>query len=148
VEPLDMRNVVASARMAHLATVGADGRPHLVPICFVVLGDVVYSAVDHKPKRRTRLRRIANVEATGHACLLVDRYSEDWSALWWVRLDGRARLVGDPDEKAHAIAALVDKYEQYADQAPTGPVLALDITRWSGWSAAASQSAQRGRSPG
>jgi hypothetical protein len=60
---------------------------------------------------------------TGHACLLVDRYSEDWSALWWVRLDGRARIVGDPDEKAHAIAALVDKYEQYADRAPTGPVL-------------------------
>jgi len=110
-------------------------------------GDIVYSAVDHKPKRGTRLRQIANVEVTGRACLLVDRYSEDWPALWWVRLDGRARVVDDPDEKTRAIAALVNEYEQYVDQAPTGPVLALDVTRWSGWSAAAPQPARPGRSP-
>jgi PPOX class probable F420-dependent enzyme len=130
-----MRRLAESARVAHLATVGADGRPHLVPVCFVLLGDVVYSAVDHKPKRTTRLRRVANIEATGRACLLVDGYSEDWSALWWVRLDGAGRVVDDPVEAARAVTALTGKYPQYAGRAPAGPVIAVDVTRWSGWSA-------------
>jgi PPOX class probable F420-dependent enzyme len=130
-----MRRLAESARVAHLATVGADGRPHLVPVCFVLLGDVAYSAVDHKPKRTTRLRRVANIEATGRACLLVDGYSEDWSALWWVRLDGAGRVVDDPVEAARAVTALTGKYQQYAGRAPAGPVIAVDVTRWSGWSA-------------
>jgi PPOX class probable F420-dependent enzyme len=131
----DMRRLVRSARVGRLATVDAEGHPHLVPVCFVLLSETVYSAVDHKPKRSTRLRRFANVEATGHACLLVDRYSEDWSTLWWVRLDGRGRAVTDPIEAGGAVAALVDKYLQYAEKPPTGPMLALDVTRWTGWSA-------------
>jgi PPOX class probable F420-dependent enzyme len=135
VEERDVRRLAASARVGRLATVGADGRPHLVPVCFVLLGDTAYSAVDHKPKRSSRLRRLVNVEATGHACLLVDRYSEDWSTLWWVRVDGRAREVADPAEAARAVAALVDKYIQYTERAPPGPVLAIDISRWVGWSA-------------
>jgi PPOX class probable F420-dependent enzyme len=68
--------------------------------------------------------------------LLVDHYREDWSALWWVRLDGRGRVVDGPDEAARAVDGLRDKYPQYADLPPTGPVIALDVTRWSGWSAA------------
>jgi PPOX class probable F420-dependent enzyme len=135
VDERDMRRLAASARVGRLGTVGSDGRPHLVPVCFVLLGGTVYSAVDHKPKRSTRLRRLVNVEATGQACLLVDRYSEDWSMLWWVRLDGRARVVDDPAEAARAVAALVDKYPQYAEQPPAGPVLALEITQRAGWSA-------------
>jgi PPOX class probable F420-dependent enzyme len=131
----DMRRLVESARVARLATVGSDGRPHLVPCCFALPGDVVYSAVDHKPKRGTKLRRIANVEATGHASLLIDDYSEDWSTLWWVRLDGHGRVVADPAEAARAVDALVGKYEQYARQPPAGPVLAVAVTRWTGWSA-------------
>ena len=134
-EERDIRRLAASARVGRLATVGADGRPHLVPVCFVLLGDTAYSAVDHKPKRSSRLRRLVNVEATGHTCLLADRYSEDWSTLWWVRLDGRARVVADPAEAGRAVAALVDKYIQYAERAPTGPVLAIDVSRWVGWSA-------------
>jgi PPOX class probable F420-dependent enzyme len=130
-----MPHSVGSTRVAHLSTVGADGRPHLVPVCFVLIGDVVYTAVDHKPKRSTRLRRLANIEATGHACVLIDQYSEDWSALWWVRLDGRGRVVNDPAERERAVAALVDKYQQYADQPPAGPVLAVDVTGWTSWSA-------------
>jgi PPOX class probable F420-dependent enzyme len=116
--------------------VGRDGDPHLVPVCFVLLDEVVYTAVDHKPKRSSRLRRVANIEATGRACLLVDRYEEDWSRLWWVRVDGAGRVVTDPGEAASAVAALVDKYEQYAAHRPDGPVLALDPVHWSGWSAA------------
>lgn len=120
--------------MARLATVDADGRPHLVPVTFVLLGEVVYTAVDEKPKRSTRLRRVANIEATGRACLLVDEYHEDWSALWWVRLDGKARVVTDPAEVDRALAALTAKYPQYEPQPPRGPVLALDITNWAAWS--------------
>ena len=130
-----MRGIVAAARVARLATVDADGRPHLVPICFVLLDATVYSAVDHKPKRTTRLRRLANLAATGHACLLVDHYDEDWTALWWVRLDGTGRVVTDPAEAARAVGALARKYPQYAQRPPEGPVLAVDVARWTGWSA-------------
>jgi PPOX class probable F420-dependent enzyme len=129
------RRFIESARVARLATVAPDGRPHLVPVCFVLIDDTVYTAIDHKPKRGSRLRRIANIEATGHACLLVDHYSEDWSALWWARLDGRGRVVDDPAEAGRAVAALVGKYEQYAARPPAGPVLAIEVTGWSGWSA-------------
>jgi PPOX class probable F420-dependent enzyme len=136
VDVQDMRGLVERARVAHLATVAADGQPHIVPVCFVLSGEIAYSAVDRKPKRGPRLRRLANIVATGHACLLVDRYDEDWSVLWWVRLDGRGRVVTDPVEAARAITALVGKYQQYAGRTPAGPVLAVDIARWSSWSAA------------
>jgi PPOX class probable F420-dependent enzyme len=133
---VDARSLVAAARVGRLATVDAAGRPHAVPVCFVLLGDTAYSAVDHKPKRSTRLRRIANIEATGRACLLVDHYEEDWSALWWVRLDGAARVVTDPGEAARAVDGLVGKYPQYAARPPAGPVLALDVRKWTAWSGA------------
>lgn len=130
-----MRQLVGDARVARLATVDKRGVPHAVPVCFALLGDAVYSAVDHKPKRGTRLRRTANIETTGRACLLVDEYAEDWSRLWWVRLDGSGRVVGEPPERGAAVAALVAKYRQYTDRPPAGPVIAVDVVRWSGWSA-------------
>ena len=130
-----MRRLVEQARVGRLATVSADRRPHAVPVCYALLGEVAYSAVDHKPKRPGRLRRIANLQQTADACLLVDEYGEDWSALWWVRLDGRGRVCDDPAEAAAAVSALAGKYPQYRQRPPAGPVIALDITRWSGWSA-------------
>ena len=130
-----MRRLVSTAPVGRLATVRRDGRPHVVPICFVVTNDVVYSAVDNKPKRHRHLQRISNVAATGTASLLVDEYDDDWSRLWWVRLDGRARLVDDRAEAERAISLLSDKYPQYRDQPPSGPVLAVDVERWVGWSA-------------
>lgn len=135
VEPEAIRGRVATAQVGRLATVGGDGRPHAVPICFALQGETVYSAVDHKPKRATQLRRVANLTETGRACLLVDEYTEDWSTLWWVRLDAAGRVVDDPAERAAAVAALVEKYPQYRERPPAGPVIALDVTRWSGWSA-------------
>ncbi len=131
-----MRELVGAARVARLATVDAAGRPHLVPICFVLLGEIVYSAVDHKPKRSARLRRIANLTATGHASILIDGYDEDWTRLWWVRLDGTGRVVSDPAEASQATAALVAKYQQYAAHPPEGPVIAVAVTSWRGWQAA------------
>ena len=129
-----MRARVDAARVAHLATVGADGRPHLVPVCPVRLDERVYHAVDHKPKRGPRLRRLANIEATGHASLLVDAYDEDWTRLWWVRLDGTGRVVADPAEASSAVTALIAKFPQYAARPPVGPVIAIDVRRWTGWS--------------
>jgi PPOX class probable F420-dependent enzyme len=129
----DMRRRVASARVGHLGTAGP--RPHVVPVCYVLVADTAFTAVDHKPKRSARLRRIANVEATGWACLLVDEYHDDWTRLWWVRIDGPARMVDDAGEAARAIDALAAKYPQYAQRRPSGPVLALEAERWSGWQA-------------
>jgi PPOX class probable F420-dependent enzyme len=130
-----MRGLVSRAPVGRLATVRSNGRPHVVPICFVVVEEVVYSAVDDKPKRHRRLQRVSNITATGTASLLVDEYDEDWSRLWWVRLDGKARLVDNAAEAERAIQALSGKYPQYRDQPPSGPVLAVDVERWVGWSA-------------
>jgi PPOX class probable F420-dependent enzyme len=130
-----MRRLVSRAPVGRLATVRRDGRPHVVPICFVVAGEVVYSAVDDKPKRHRHLQRVSNITATGTASLLVDEYDEDWSRLWWVRLDGKARLVDNAAEAERAIRSLSGKYPQYRAQPPSGPVLALDVESWIGWSA-------------
>jgi PPOX class probable F420-dependent enzyme len=136
VSPQEARRRFAAARIARLATVDADGRPHLVPLVFAVTGETIYSAVDHKPKRTTALRRLANVAANPRVALLVDRYDEDWTALWWVRADGAARVL-DPavPEAAQAVALLAERYAQYRERPPGGPVLAVDVTRWSGWAA-------------
>lgn len=129
-----MRRRLAEARVGRLATVTASGRPHVVPCCFALDGDTVYSAVDHKPKTTHRLARLANMRATGVASLLVDHYDEDWTTLWWVRVDGRGRVVEtSPDERDRALGLLQVKYEQYRRQPPTGPVAALDITTWRSW---------------
>ena len=130
---MDARARFAAARVARLATVGADGRPHLVPVCFAVDGDTVYSAVDEvKPKATLRLRRLRNVAENPAVSLLVDHYDDDWSALWWVRADGRARVL---ETAPDAIALLAARYPQYAEAPPGGPVIAVDVERWAGWSA-------------
>jgi PPOX class probable F420-dependent enzyme len=131
----DQRRRVADARVARLATLEEGGPPHLVPFCFVLAGDTLYSAVDRKPKRTGRLRRLDNVRARPDVTVLVDAYEEDWSRLWWVRLRGRARVLEGGDEHDHALALLRGKYAQYGEQPPTGPVLAVDVREWRGWSA-------------
>lgn len=129
-----MRERVAEARVGRLATVRPDGRPHLVPCCFALVGDVVYSAVDAKPKSTLALRRLANLRANPAASLLVDHYEDDWSHLWWVRADGHGRIV-EPgqEERVNALALLAAKYEQYRRTPPPGPVVALDVLHWTAW---------------
>jgi PPOX class probable F420-dependent enzyme len=132
----EARRQFAAARVARLATVGPDGRPHLVPITFVVVGDIVYSAVDSKPKRTTALRRLANVRENPRVAVLVDQYDDDWSRLWWVRADGAGRVLDPADAEAGAaIGELARRYPRYRAERPAGPVLAIDVDRWSGWSA-------------
>jgi PPOX class probable F420-dependent enzyme len=132
------RALFATARVAHLATVGADGRPHLVPIAFALDGDTLYTAVDHKPKRTTQLRRLENVAANPSVSVLADHYDEqDWSALWWVRADGVARILAPDDPQRARVAALLQaRYEQYRRRPPPPPAIAVSISRWSGWRAA------------
>src|SRR5712692_6363268 len=98
-----MRARVIDARVARLGTIGATGAPHLVPFCIALDGDVLYSAVDRKPKRSVRLRRLENAAAEPRVCVLVDHYEEDWSRLWWVRLDGRALQLEPGAETERAL---------------------------------------------
>ncbi|MFC6006244.1 TIGR03668 family PPOX class F420-dependent oxidoreductase [Angustibacter luteus] len=126
----------ADARVARLATVDAQGRPHVVPLVFAVDGDRVVSAVDHKPKRSNDLRRLANIAANPAVALLVDHYADDWTTLWWVRADGRARVLAPDDvEAGDALDRLASRYPQYVEQRPDGPVLVVDVDRWTGWTA-------------
>jgi PPOX class probable F420-dependent enzyme len=133
----EARRLFATARVARLATVGASGRPHLVPLVFALAGDIVYSAVDAKPKRTTALRRLENVLHDPRVALLADHYDDDWDALWWVRADGAGRVVdrGEPEAR-RAVALLAERYPQYRADQPRGPVLAIAVERWSGWRAA------------
>ncbi|MEV6165854.1 TIGR03668 family PPOX class F420-dependent oxidoreductase [Streptomyces sp. NPDC052052] len=134
----EARERFAVARVAHLATADAAGRPHLVPVVFALDGDVVVLAVDHKPKRTIRLKRLANIAANPSVCLLTDHYEDDWDRLWWARADGRARVSGRRDrssEAARGVGLLTAKYPQYAERPPDGPVVEVSVLRWSGWRA-------------
>jgi PPOX class probable F420-dependent enzyme len=126
---------LTAARVARLATIDPDGRPHLVPIVFALDGETLYSAVDRKPKRSTTLRRIENARARPDVTILVDHYEDDWGRLWWIRLRGRARVLDDGEEREHALELLREKYPQYRAEPPGGAVLAVDVTETREWSA-------------
>jgi PPOX class probable F420-dependent enzyme len=131
----DARSRLAAARVARLATVDARGRPHLVPITFAAEGDCIVTAVDHKPKRDADLRRLRNIRAQPRVTVLADHYEERWEALWWVRADGAARILGEAEaeERAAALRLLLVKYPQYRDRPPAGPVIRIDVDGWTGW---------------
>jgi PPOX class probable F420-dependent enzyme len=120
---------LAVARIGRLATVTPAGRPHVVPVCFALHDGRIVTAVDAKPKATTELARLENVRATGRASLLVDHYEEDWSGLWWVRVDGAAEVI----RSEPAIDALSEKYEQYREARPAGPVIAIQPEHWRSW---------------
>jgi PPOX class probable F420-dependent enzyme len=123
------------ARVAHLATVRADGRAHVVPVVFALDGDVAYSIADPKPKRSLDLLRHRNIGAHPKVSLLVDEYHEPWEGIWWVRADGSARVVEDGPERDLAIDLLRAKYPQYAEwTTPFGAATVITIERWSSWS--------------
>ncbi len=123
----------AVAPVARLATVTPDGRPHVVPIVFALDGEVVYTAVDGKPKSSARLQRLTNIEANPRVSILVDRYADDWSQLWWVRADGVATVVSDGPECARGLTLLRSKYPQYEQVSLEGPVIAVAVEKWASW---------------
>jgi PPOX class probable F420-dependent enzyme len=130
-----MRQRAAAARVARLATTRADGRPHVVPCCFAVEGNLLYTAVDDiKPKSSLELRRIDNLRLHPEVCALVDEYAEDWASLWWIRMDGRARLADRGSvERESALEFLASKYEQYRRRPPPGTVVVVEIDVWRAW---------------
>jgi PPOX class probable F420-dependent enzyme len=131
----EMRRRLGEVRVARLATIGSEGRPHLVPITFAVAADEIYFSVDQKPKRTTDLQRLRNIAANPTVALLADHYEEDWTRIWWVRVDGTARVIESTDEAERAIDALVARYPQYARSRPAGPAVSIRIERLSGWAA-------------
>jgi PPOX class probable F420-dependent enzyme len=146
-----LRRRITRARVGHLAT--SDGTvPSVVPVCFVLLGETLYQAIDTKPKsvRPQRLRRVKNVRANPNAALLIDHYVEDWRRLWYVLLRGKARLVDTGTEQQRAIAALRKKYPQYRTTVPLPAdvlVIAIDVRRLRHWQAS-SPGRSHARRPG
>jgi PPOX class probable F420-dependent enzyme len=131
----DAAAAFAESPVAILATVGPGGVPHVVPIVFAVHNDVIYTAVDAKRKTTRRLRRLANIEDNPAVSLLVDHYDDDWSQLWWVRADCVAAIHYSGEEMASGYFLLRKKYVQYQRIALDGPVVTVEVKRWSSWQA-------------
>lgn len=132
-----IRAKLKTARVARLATLDTERRPHAVPICFACDGSVFYSAIDRKPKRvpPSRLARLKNIKETPQVALLVDQYDEDWKRLWYVLVRGEAELVSASAERKRAIQRLRAKYPQYnaemlTDDAPVLRITPVHITAW------------------
>ncbi len=124
-----------AARVGRLATADAGGVPHVVPLVFAAVERTLYWVVDRKPKRSKRLKRLDNIAANPNVEVVVDHYDDDWSRLWWVRAGGTARILEDEAEHARGLTALSEKYERYRTDPPEGPVIAIDISRVTGWEA-------------
>jgi PPOX class probable F420-dependent enzyme len=131
----DPRARFAQAPVARLATVTPSGGPHLVPVVFALGDNVVYSAVDAKPKSTRRLRRLVNIEINPRVSVLVDHYAPDWTQLWWVRADGMASIHRDGALMHTGYELLRAKYPQYRSVPLTGPVIAVTVRRWVSWHA-------------
>ena len=129
-----------TARVGRIATLMPDERPHVVPLVFALVdaptGPRLYWVVDRKPKRSELVQRLRNIERHPAVEVVVDGYDEDWTALWWVRVSGAGRVVETAGERSQALESLLAKYPQYAAEPPTGAVVAIDVERVSGWSAA------------
>jgi PPOX class probable F420-dependent enzyme len=132
---VEARRRLGAAAVARLATVGPAGQPHIVPITFAMDGDRLYSAVDFKPKTTAHLQRLRNIRADPHVSVLADHYTGDWARLWWVRADGEASVLDGPDGLARPLRLLAERYEQYRERLPAGPVICVLVQRWTGWAA-------------
>ena len=125
----------ASARVARLATADATGQPHLVPLVFALSATASSARWTPSPSARARCGGCANIAANPRVALLADHYDDsDWDALWWVRAEGEARVL-EGDAAAPGLALLAERYAQYRAEPPAGPLLAVAVTRWSGWHA-------------
>ena len=129
--PEEALSKVSESRVGTLASVDPEMGTHQVPVVFVVQGDTIWVAVDDKPKSTRRLKRLANIESDPRVSLLVHHYDEDWASLWWVRVDGRATVLAEPN--GQVVESLRTKYPQYRSH-DLGPWIAITIERSLGWS--------------
>lgn len=132
---VDAIDLLASARVAALASLAPDGRPHIVPVVFALDGPDIVTAVDSKPKTSAKLARIANIERDPRVSVLAQSYSEDWAGLWWVRVDGRATVEEAGPQCERSLAALRERYWQYEAVALPGPAIRVAVQRVTGWRA-------------
>ncbi|MGB6458127.1 MAG: TIGR03668 family PPOX class F420-dependent oxidoreductase [Streptosporangiaceae bacterium] len=134
-DPGEARRRFAAAAVLRLATAGADAQPHLVPCTFALDGSGrLVIGIDSKPKSSPNLRRLRNIAENPRVSMLVDHYSDDWAELWWARADGLAAIERSGAEHAGHWRLLRAKYPQYDSQLLDGPVIAVRVTSWSGWS--------------
>ena len=129
----DARERLESVPVVHLATADETGCPHVVVATFAVDGERVYTAVDAKPKSSRDLKRLHNIRENPRVAVLADHYEDDWTRIWWVRGDATATIIEDPDGMALPIALLQERYHQYRDDPPAGPVIAMTVEHWTGW---------------
>ncbi|HEX2089713.1 MAG TPA: TIGR03668 family PPOX class F420-dependent oxidoreductase, partial [Actinomycetota bacterium] len=132
---------LGATRVGRLATADRAGVPHVVPFVFVLDRETLYWAVDQKPKRSQSLKRLENIRANPNVEVVVDNYSDNWNDLWWIRVSGTARVLGDGEEKRKALTLLRNKYAQYDSSPPAGPVVAIDAVRIKAWEASSYLSA-------
>ena len=131
--------MLRDARVGRLATADFRGRPLVVPVCFALAGNVIYSAIDAKPKRDPSrpLRRVRNVLENPQASLVVDEYDEDWTRLCYVIVEGAVALLPAGDELGRAVEALAEKYPQYRAMTlsrEAGTMIRLTVDRLVPWS--------------
>ena len=132
------RRFVESMRVARLATADASGAPHVVPVCYALIGDNLYVTIDEKPKRSgvRAMKRLRNIDVNPNVAVVVDRYDDDWARLAWVMLRGRAEILDAGDEHDRAQAALRARYPQYRTmRLEPLPVIALRVGRVNAWGA-------------
>ena len=135
-----VREFVAAARLAHLATADASGAPHNVPLCYWFDGDHIYFAIDEKPKRQTglALKRMRNIAENPRVAVVIDHYEEDWSQLAYVLIRGHARVVEDPEEYLVALRHLRDKFLLYRGMSMTpekNPIVKIEPESVHTWGA-------------
>ncbi|MFG2007173.1 pyridoxamine 5'-phosphate oxidase family protein [Spirillospora sp. NPDC048911] len=147
----EMRRRVERLRVVRLATIDELGRAHVVPVLFVVDGDVFYSPTDKPSAKRSRpAKRLSHLDHDDRVTVLADFYHEDWLKAWWVRLRGTGRVIHEGPERARVAGLLDRKYRQFAGDAYLdhgGPVLAVDIKDWTGWAYTERSSDGRGWRP-
>ena len=137
----EARRFLDAHRVGHLATAGADGAPHVIPVCYALDDAAVWFVADEKPKRRParELQRLRNLRENPRAALVVDDWDEDWTRLAWVLVRGPVRIVTDPEEHSTAIDRLRSRYPQYRTMAleepSRNPVVRIDAERVLMWRA-------------
>ncbi len=131
----DQRRFLETERVARLATADSDGQPHVVPICYALIDDVVYFTIDQKPKRSgVHLKRLANIRSNPKVGLVVDRYDEDWTKLGWLMVQGKAAIISDGSRHQQAQVRLRQRYRQLLTmQIETLPVVAIAINHVMSW---------------
>jgi PPOX class probable F420-dependent enzyme len=134
-DPKSAWTLIESARVATLGTVRSDGSPHLVPCVFAPADPLVYVPVDAKPKRSRALSRLTNLQRDPRAVLLVQGWDEDWSRLWWVRLDAHARVLDSAPDMEGPRQLLLGRYTQYTSPEQLHPIIELRVDSWAGWAA-------------